>query len=43
MDQFTKYAKIIPFSNTYIAKQLGFVLLDRLIWYHGIPKIIISN
>jgi transposase InsO family protein len=43
VDRFTKYAEMIPFRNDYTAVQLGYIILDRLIRYHGIPKSIISD
>lgn len=43
VDKLTKYALMIPFKETYNAEQLGFILLDRLIRDHGIPKSITSN
>jgi hypothetical protein len=43
VDQFTKYAKIIPFRHSYTAKQLAHVFKDRIICYYGILELIISN
>jgi transposase InsO family protein len=43
VDRFTKYAELIPFHKNYSAEQLGYVILDRIIRYHGIPKTIISD
>ena len=43
VDRLTKYSHLIPFKETYTAEQLGFVILDRLIRYHGIPEAIISD
>jgi len=43
VDRFTKYAEMILFWNNYTAEQLGFVILNRLIRYHGILKFIISD
>jgi len=43
VDRFTKYAEFIPFHNTFTAKQLAFLILDRLIKHHGIPRSIISD
>jgi len=39
----TKGVEIIPFKDTYTAKQLGNILLDKHIRHHGIPKTIISD
>jgi hypothetical protein len=43
IDRFTKYAEMIPFHNKYTAEHLGYVILDRLVRHHGIPKTIISD
>jgi hypothetical protein len=43
IDRFTKGAEMIPFRNDYTAEQLGWILLDRLVRHHGIPKSIISD
>jgi transposase InsO family protein len=41
--RFSKAAEFIPFRRDYTAEQLGYVVHDRLIRYHGIPKSIISD
>ena len=43
VDKLTKYAIMIPFKETYNASELGWVILDRLIRDHGIPKSITSD
>jgi hypothetical protein len=43
VDQFTKYAKIIPFRHSYTAEQLAHVFKDRIIRYYGILESIVSN
>ena len=43
VDKLTKYAIMVPFKESYKADQLAFVLLDRLIRDHGIPKSITSD
>ena len=43
VDKLTKYSHIIPFREKYSAEQLGTIVLDRLIRYHGIPKGITSD
>ena len=43
VDKLTKYSILIPFKETYRADQLGFILLDRLIRDHGIPRTITSD
>jgi Reverse transcriptase (RNA-dependent DNA polymerase)/RNase H-like domain found in reverse transcriptase/Integrase zinc binding domain/Chromo (CHRromatin Organisation MOdifier) domain/gag-polyprotein putative aspartyl protease len=39
----TKYIELIPCMKTTTAKELAFLILDRLIRHHGIPKTIISD
>ena len=43
VDRLTKYSYLIPFKEKYTAEQLGFIILDRLIRYYGIPEALISN
>ena len=43
VDKLTKYAEFIPFREDYTTQDLAFILLDRLIRYHGIPKSITSD
>ena len=43
VNRLTKYAIILPFKEKYNAEQLAFLLLDRLIRDHGIPKSITSD
>ena len=43
VDRLTKLLHLIPFNEKYTAEQLGFIILDRLIRYHGIPEALISN
>ena len=43
VDRLTKYTIMLPFKEKYNAKQLAFVLLDRLIRDYGIPKLITSD
>jgi hypothetical protein len=43
VDKLTKYAHFIPYSNQSTAEHLGHIVLDRLIRYHGLPKVIISD
>ena len=43
VDKLTKYAHMIPVSETYNAEQLAYILKDRLIRYHGIPYRITSD
>ena len=43
IDRFTKYAEIILFRNNYTAEQLGYIILDKLVRYYRILKLIISN
>jgi len=39
----TKAAEMIPFRDDYSAEDLGRILVDRIVRYHGIPKTIISD
>jgi transposase InsO family protein len=41
--RFSKGAEFIPFRKDFTAQQLGHVLNDRVVRYHGIPKSIISD
>ena len=43
VEQFTKYAKMILFRHSYTAEQLAHIFKDRIIRYHSIPKLIISD
>ena len=43
VDRLTKLSHLIPFKEKYTAEQLGFIILDRLIRYHGIPEALISD
>lgn len=43
VDRLTKYSHIIAFKEKYTAEQLGHIVMDRLIRYHGIPKGITSD
>ena len=43
IDRLTKYTIMLPFREKYNAKQLAFVLLDRLIRDYSIPKSIMSD
>ena len=43
VDRLTKYIIILPFKEKYNAKQLAFLLLDRLIRDYSIPKSITSD
>jgi transposase InsO family protein len=43
VDRLTKSAEMIPFRSDYEAEHLGYILLDRLVRHHGIPKTIISD
>lgn len=39
----TKAGEFIPFRKNYTAEQLGYVINDRIIRHHGMPKTIISD
>ena len=43
IDRFIKYSHIILFNETYIVKQLRFIVLNKLIRYHDIPQEITSD
>jgi len=43
IDKLTKYSHIIACKEKFIAEQLGYIVLDRLIRYHGIPKGLTSD
>ena len=43
VDRLTKYAHFIAASETYTAEQLGHLVLDRLVRYHGFPKVFITD
>ena len=43
VDKLTKYAIMVPFKESYKADQLAFILLDRLIRDHSIPRSITSD
>jgi transposase InsO family protein len=43
VDRLTKYTHFIPCSKTITAPQLGCLVLDRLVRYHGIPKVFITD
>ena len=43
VDKLTKYSHMIPFKEKFTAEQLGTIILDRLIRYHGIPRDITSD
>ncbi len=43
INKLIKYIILIPYKEIYKAYQLGFVLLDKLIRDHGIPKSITSD
>ncbi|GIZ39172.1 hypothetical protein CKM354_000256300 [Cercospora kikuchii] len=43
VDRLTKYAHFIPASERYTAEQLGYLVMDRLVRYHGFPKVFITD
>jgi len=43
VDKLTKYSHIIACKEKFIAEQLEYIVLDRLIRYHGIPKGLTSD
>ena len=43
VDRLIKLLHLVPFNEKYTAEQLGFIILDRLIRYYGIPEVLISD
>ena len=43
IDKFTKYIHLILYNKGFTAKQTAYIILDRIIRYHGIPESIISD
>jgi len=43
VDKLIKYSHIIACKEKFIVEQLGYIVLDRLIRYHGIPKELTSD
>ncbi len=43
VDKLTKYSHIIACKEKFNAKQLGYIILNRLIRYHDIPKGLTSD
>ena len=43
VDRLTKYAHFIPATERTTAEQLGYLILDRLVRYHGFPEIFITD
>ncbi len=43
IDKLIKYSHIIACREKFIAEQLGYIILDRLIRYHDIPKGLTSD
>jgi len=43
VDRLTKYSHFIPCSETISAQQIGCLVLDRLVRYHGMPTVFIRG
>ena len=43
VDRLTKYSHFVPYSEEFNAEKLARLVLDRLIQYHGIPKVFITD
>ena len=43
VDRLTKYSHMVSFKETYNAEQLGYLVLDRLIYYHGMSEVYLSD
>lgn len=43
VDRLTKYSHFVPYNEEFNAEKLARLVLDRLIRYHGIPKVFITD
>jgi hypothetical protein len=43
VDRLTKMAHFIPVHTTFTAKKYAEIYLDRIVFFHGVPKMIISD
>ena len=43
VNRLTKYTHFVLYKATLTAKQLGFLVLDRLVKYYRIPKVFITD
>lgn len=43
VDRLTKYSHFVPCNETITAEKLGFLVLDRLVRYHGIPTVFVTD
>ena len=43
VERFIKFAKFIPFKETYKAKDFTYLFLDHIVKNHGLPEELISN
>jgi hypothetical protein len=43
VDRLTKYAHFIPYKESSTAEQLGHLVIDRLVRYHGIPTSLVTD
>ena len=43
VDRLTKIAQFIPVHSEYRVRKYAEIYLDRIVWLHGVPKMIISD
>ena len=43
VDKLTKYTHFVPCTKTVTIEQLGYLVLDRLVRYHGLPLAFITD
>ena len=43
VNKLTKYYHFILYNKTITAPELGYLVLDRLVRYHGLPNTILTN
>jgi hypothetical protein len=43
VDRLTKYTHFIPYNEDFTVQSLAIIFVDRIVRYHGIPKVIISD
>jgi hypothetical protein len=43
VDRLTKYTYFIPYNEDFTVQSLAIIFVDRIVRYHGIPKVIISD
>jgi len=43
VDKLTKYTHFVPYKETFTAEQLANTVMDRLVRYHGLPRIFLTD